>query len=56
LKKELSISVVSPVYQAEKIIPELIRQVEEELTKITPSYEIILIEDCSKDNSWEEIN
>ncbi|MFT4801196.1 MAG: glycosyltransferase involved in cell wall biosynthesis [Flavobacteriaceae bacterium] len=56
MKKELFISVVSPVYQAEKIIPELIRQVEEELTKITTTYEIILIEDCSKDNSWEEIN
>ena len=56
MKKGLFISVVSPVYQAEKIIPELIRQVEEELTKITTSYEIILIEDCSKDNSWEEIN
>jgi len=56
LKKELSLSVVSPVYQAEKIIPELILRLEKELSKITPSYEIILIEDCSKDNSWKEIN
>lgn len=56
MKKELSISVVSPVYQAEKIIPELIRQIEEELKKTTTNYEIILIEDCSKDNSWDEIN
>ena len=56
MKKELSISVVSPVYQAEKIIQELILRLEKELSKITPSYEIILIEDCSKDNSWKVIN
>ena len=55
MKKELFISVVSPVYQAEKIISELILRVEKELTKITPIYEIILIEDCSNDKSWEEI-
>lgn len=55
MKKELFISVVSPVYQAEKIISELILRVEKELTKITPIYEIILIEDCSNDQSWEEI-
>ena len=55
MKKDIFISVVSPVYQAEKIIPELIRQVKEELTKITSNYEIILIEDCSNDNSWEVI-
>jgi dolichol-phosphate mannosyltransferase len=55
LKKELFISVVSPVYQAEKIITELIIRLEKELSKITHIYEIILIEDCSNDKSWEEI-
>ncbi|MDA9666049.1 glycosyltransferase family 2 protein [Bacteroidota bacterium] len=55
MKKELFISVVSPVYQAEKIISELILRVEKELSKITSKYEIILIEDCSNDKSWEEI-
>jgi dolichol-phosphate mannosyltransferase len=56
LKNEIFISVVSPVYQAEKIIHELILRLEKELSQITPSYEIILVEDCSEDNSWKEIN
>lgn len=54
--KEPYISVVSAVYQAEKIIPELILRLEKELSKINPLYEIISIEDCSKDISCEEIN
>ena len=49
------ISVVSPVYQAEKIIQEFIQQVKKELVKITTHYEIILVEDCGPDNSWEVI-
>ena len=55
MEKEFQISVVSPVYQAEKIVQELIQRLEKELLKITKLYEIILIEDCSKDNSWKEI-
>jgi len=49
------ISVVSPVYQAEKIVAELVRQLHENLTTITDDYEIILINDFSPDNSWEAI-
>lgn len=49
------ISVVSPVYRAGKIIPELVRRISEELSKITHFYEIVLVEDGSPDNSWEAI-
>lgn len=49
------ISVVSPVYLAEKIIDELVRRIETSLDKITPSYEIVLVEDGSPDRSWEKI-
>jgi len=49
------ISVVSPVYQAEKIVPELVRQLHENLTTITDNYEIILVNDASPDNSWEAV-
>ena len=49
------ISVVSPVYKAENIIEELVVRIETELSKITNNYEIILIEDFSPDNSWENI-
>jgi len=49
------ISVISPVYQAEKIVAELVRQLHESLATITDNYEIILVNDASQDNSWEVI-
>jgi dolichol-phosphate mannosyltransferase len=49
------ISIVTPVYRAEKIIPELIRRLDESISKITSNYEIILVEDCGPDNSWAVI-
>jgi glycosyltransferase involved in cell wall biosynthesis len=49
------ISIVSPVYRAEKILPELVSRIKKNLEKITDNYEIILIEDCGPDNSWEKI-
>ena len=49
------ISVVSPVYQAEKIVTELVLQLHENLKKITNDYDIILVNDASSDNSWEII-
>jgi len=49
------ISVVSPVYKAEKIVAELVRQLHENLTKITEDYEIVLVNDASPDNSWEAV-
>lgn len=51
----MKISIVSPVYQAEKIIPELVSRTENELKKLNCEYEIILVEDHSPDNSWREI-
>lgn len=50
-----SISIISPVYRAEKIVDELVKQLTEEVSKITDSYEIILVEDGSPDNSWAMI-
>ena len=49
------ISVVSPVYKAEKIVNKLVERLTEEISKITFNFEIILIEDGSPDKSWEEI-
>ena len=48
----MKLSIVSPVYRAENIIPLLIRRIEESVNKITDDYEIILIEDGSPDDSW----
>jgi dolichol-phosphate mannosyltransferase len=53
--KQIHISVVSPVYRAEKIVHELVRQLHENLSKITDDYEIILVNDASPDESWVAI-
>jgi dolichol-phosphate mannosyltransferase len=49
------ISVVSPVYSAEKIVGELVKRITKEVLHITDSFEIILVEDGSPDNSWNAI-
>jgi dolichol-phosphate mannosyltransferase len=49
------LSIVSPVYNAEKIIPALVERIESSIQKITADYEIIFVEDCGPDNSWEVI-
>ena len=48
------ISVVSPVYQAEAIVAELVRRLKETLEPLG-SFEIVLIEDRSPDGSWAVI-
>jgi polyisoprenyl-phosphate glycosyltransferase len=53
--KETFISIVSPVYKAEKIIPELVRRISESVSSITPDFEIILVNDSSPDDSWAAI-
>lgn len=47
------ISIVSPVYRAEKILPELVKQIDLVMHKINEEYEIILVDDRSPDASWE---
>mgnify|MGYP005838837537 CR=1 FL=1 len=51
----IKLSIVSPVYMAEKIVPELISRIKLAVDEITDNYEIILVEDGSPDNSWQEI-
>jgi len=49
------ISVVIPVYKAEECLEELYRRLSQALKTISPCYEIIFIEDCGGDRSWEII-
>ena len=49
------ISVVSPVYQAEAIVPHLVREIFNSMQGLTESFEVILVEDRSKDHSWDAI-
>lgn len=49
------ITIVSPVYNAEAIIPELVSRIQNAVRQITDDYEIILVEDGGPDSSWSVI-
>lgn len=49
------ISVVVPVYKAEGSLDELYSRLVASLEPITPNFEIVLVEDCGGDRSWEMI-
>jgi dolichol-phosphate mannosyltransferase len=49
------ISVVVPVYKAENSLEELYRRLTSAVEAISPDFEIILVEDCGGDRSWEMI-
>ena len=51
----MKLSIISPVYNAEKIVKELIKRITREVEEITTDYEIILVEDGSPDESWSVI-
>ena len=46
------ISVVSPVYQGEKMVHELVSRIKANVTSITEDFDIILVNDASPDLSW----
>jgi glycosyltransferase involved in cell wall biosynthesis len=50
-----SLSVVVPVYRSEAILPELVRRLESTLPAIASSYELVLVNDSSPDDSWNVI-
>jgi glycosyltransferase involved in cell wall biosynthesis len=49
------ICVVAPIYNEEQTISEFVKQVTDTLIQISVDYEIILVDDGSKDDSWEKI-
>lgn len=49
------LSVVIPVYKAENCLDELYLRLKAALETISAEFEIVLIEDCSGDNSWRVI-
>jgi glycosyltransferase involved in cell wall biosynthesis len=54
--KSHSISVVTPVYNGEASIAELCHRLSEVLPRIATEYEIILVDDGSRDQSWKNIS
>jgi glycosyltransferase involved in cell wall biosynthesis len=51
----MKLSIISPVYRAERILDELVQRIENSVRKITNDFEIILVDDASPDNSWKKI-
>lgn len=49
------LSVVSPCYGAPTLLRQLVQEITESVAPLTESYEIILVEDCSPDNSRDII-
>lgn len=54
-KPSIEVSVVIPVYKAEENLDELVERLKSQLELITNSYEIILVDDGSPDDSWHKI-
>lgn len=52
---DVDLSVVVPIYNEEKTIPELFRRLNESVLQITESFELIFVNDGSKDNSLGEL-
>ena len=50
-----SLSVVVPVYNSEPVLPALLRRLEPVLAALSCEYEVILVNDASRDRSWEVI-
>jgi glycosyltransferase involved in cell wall biosynthesis len=51
----MDLSIVIPLLNESTLVNELTRRVKLNVEKITPNYEIILIDDGSKDNTWRSI-
>ena len=54
----MKLSIIIPVYNSSLIISKLVDDIKKEITKIQniSNYQIILVNDCSDDNSWSEIS
>lgn len=51
----MKLSVISPIYKGEKMLDELVSRIETSVETFTKDYEIILVNDCSPDDSWNKM-
>jgi glycosyltransferase involved in cell wall biosynthesis len=54
-KDKPNCSIVVPVYNSEESLPMLITRIEKVMSEIANQYELILVNDGSRDNSWDVI-
>lgn len=55
MDKIIDISIVSPVYKAEKMLDKLVSEIQNAIESLGLTYEIILVDDRSPDNSWNKM-
>lgn len=55
MKNEKSLSIVIPVYKSEKTLLKLVEQIEEFILSKIKEIEVIFVNDCSPDASWDII-
>ena len=55
---DILVSIVIPVYRSESILPLLVAEISKAMAneKLTDQFELILVNDCSPDNSWSVIS
>jgi glycosyltransferase involved in cell wall biosynthesis len=51
----LSLSIIIPVYNSEKSLSILAERLSQVIPQLTDKFEVILVNDSSRDNSWQEI-
>lgn len=51
----VELSIVSPEYHGGRMVSELVHRIKENVSSITEDFEIILVNDASPDNTWDEI-
>ncbi|MDX5338117.1 MAG: glycosyltransferase family 2 protein [Cyclobacteriaceae bacterium] len=51
----MHLSIISPVYRAEKVLDQLVERIKVAVSPITADFEIILVDDYSPDSSWMKI-
>ncbi len=55
MSQQLDISVVIPLFNEDESLPELVAWIERVMTQHQFTYEIVMVDDGSKDNSWKII-
>ena len=51
----VELSIVTPEYHGELMVSELVSRIKKSVSSITENFEIILVNDASPDNTWDEI-
>ena len=51
----MNISIVIPCYRSENTLPGVVREIDQVMDQTGETYEIIMVNDGSPDNTWETV-